>query len=273
MTTQSPDLESPPTPLKAAHTRRKLPRRPGDVTPRPALYREMSRAIRERDLDGILAVVDSRTERDELTGCLIWKGNSNRNGYAYVLRNPGVYVHRVVCWARNGFPAELSSFPPVHHLCGNTMCVSGQHLAPATALVNTIEASARTTLLRRIRALEAEILRLDPTNETARDWPVIEGGVSESQIRAWRHKNMSMGEALRLKRRREEQAARIREREQMRFEQVLQVRRLLAKGVTKRDAVKRTGMSYSTFDDWNRRYQDRVDGVTHKPVKPRTEWV
>ncbi|MFE4948642.1 hypothetical protein ACFQ9V_00890 [Leifsonia sp. NPDC056665] len=231
----------------------------------------MSRAIRERDLDGILAVVDSRSERDEASGCLIWKGNSNRNGYAYVLRNPGVYVHRVVCWASNGFPGDLSSFPPVHHLCGNTMCVNGPHLAPATALTNTIEASARTTLLRRIKALEAEINRLDPNNPVVRDWPAIEGGVPAGQIRVWRQKNMSMGESLRLQRRREAHAASIRERKQMRFEQVLQVRRLLAKGLTKKDATNRVGISYSTYDDWNRRYQDEIEAAPHKFVKPRTE--
>ncbi|WP_386668005.1 hypothetical protein [Lysobacter korlensis] len=127
------------------------------------------------------------------------------------------------------------------------------------------------TLLSRIKALEAEILRLDPNNQVVREWPSIEGGVSQSQIQAWRRKNMSMGETLRLQRRREAYAAALRERRQMRFEQVLAVRRLLAKGITKRDAVKQVGISYSVFDDWNRRYQDEVDGDDHRPVRRRTE--
>lgn len=242
--------------------------RPGDSGPRRAAFGALATAIRGKDKSAILRLISERSTIQEDTDCHIWNGGRSDAGYPFVLRNPQVYVHRVISWTAHGFPGELAGFPPVHHLCAHTLCVNPKHLVPATSLTNSLEASVGKTLLSRIHALEEELVRVDPSNRLVNEWPPIDGGIPEGQLRAWR-RNVSMGESLRRQRRREQYVAQQRARRQMRFDQVLYVRRLVGPKMTITQAVAQVGIARSTFDDWNRRYQQEIDSDTHRFVNRR----
>lgn len=75
------------------------------------------------------------------SGCLLWTGACNDDGYPYVSvggRMTG--AHRVVYEALVG---PLARGEPVHHRCGNRRCVLPEHLQAATVATNNLEMLAR----------------------------------------------------------------------------------------------------------------------------------
>lgn len=67
------------------------------------------------------------TRRDEQTGCLVWVGQRNPDGYGVTsLGGKSRRAHRVAYELRHKTP--LSRDEPLHHVCRNTACVEPAHL-------------------------------------------------------------------------------------------------------------------------------------------------
>lgn len=81
------------------------------------------------------------------SGCWIWDGSKNPNGYGLISVD-GKYklAHRVSYeMFRGGVPEGLG----LDHLCGNRACVWPGHLEPATQRMNVLRGSAPTAVAHR----------------------------------------------------------------------------------------------------------------------------
>lgn len=91
----------------------------------------------------------------EPTGCWIWTGRLNRNGYgraAIAGREP--VAHRAVYEALVG---PIPSRRVLDHLCRNRRCVNPSHLEPVTVATNTHRGTA-VLFARRCEAIEQEMV-------------------------------------------------------------------------------------------------------------------
>lgn len=82
-------------------------------------------------------VYDRFTEKCVLadTGCIIWEGTRDPNGYGrFSFRNKLWYAHRV---AWEIFKGEIPFALVVDHLCVNRACVNVDHLEPVTLAMNS----------------------------------------------------------------------------------------------------------------------------------------
>lgn len=213
------------------------------------------RAIRTKDLILLHDEIRKRTESDPLdaAGCWIWVKAARENGYAYVGRAETLrLVHRVVAWAFAGFPGELRDFPEVHHSCGNTLCQNPDHLQPTTTLLNVLESRVRSMVIRRTRALEDALRQLQPTHPLLVPVWELKAGLDVSMTRLSQTSESRKSQLRRL----EKNAAyerRLEVNRLSRFQQVLAVDALFAKGVRRKDALKSVGMTRQAYDDWRRR--------------------
>lgn len=84
----------------------------------------------------------ARIERQEDTGCLVWMGHRDPDGYGvvYVGRTP-LRAHRVAGALRHGRPVPDGAV--VRHTCDNPPCVTGDHLATGTVADNVADRVAR----------------------------------------------------------------------------------------------------------------------------------
>lgn len=96
-------------------------------------------------------------------GCLVWPGQKDRDGYARVdIRNRKMPAHRLVLrWLFHG---PVPSFMPVHHTCGNKLCVNRLHLKVVHPVENTAEMLERTAYEEQIRELKQALWVLDPSH-------------------------------------------------------------------------------------------------------------
>lgn len=75
---------------------------------------------------------------DPDTGCWLWKGRLNSNGYAWAQRGPGHplrVVHRIM-W-ENEHNAPVPKGQQLDHLCRRRNCVNPAHLEPVSGSENT----------------------------------------------------------------------------------------------------------------------------------------
>lgn len=83
---------------------------------------------------------ESNIERIPETGCWIWMGSLNRNGYGrYILGGRTRVVHRLI-WILLGKP--LSDKEVLDHLCRVRCCCNPHHLEPVTHRENTLRGEA-----------------------------------------------------------------------------------------------------------------------------------
>ncbi len=81
-----------------------------------------------------------RYEVNEITGCWLWTGHTNKDGYA---RLNGQNAHRLFYIHYIGpVPADLD----VDHLCKRRNCVNPQHMEPVTETVNLRRKRMRVTV-------------------------------------------------------------------------------------------------------------------------------
>ncbi len=160
-------------------------------------------------------------------------------------------MHRAVCWANEGFPGDLKTFPAAAHGCGRRLCVNPDHLSPSTAHLNSLESLVRKNLVERIRALEQAIRLNDPEH------PILEWAeLRDSPRIAVRHLGV-FDERPRDRVRRLKQTsghdARLLNIRNRRFKQVVDVRQQIANGATLYEALAAEGISRAIFDDWKAR--------------------
>ena len=89
------------------------------------------------------------------TGCWEWTGKIGTNGRPVHRWKP----HRLACELK--YQKPLGS-QPVHHKCGNVLCVSPEHMMPVTHFENVAEMLARNYFVKRISELEKALAEVDP---------------------------------------------------------------------------------------------------------------
>lgn len=201
------------------------------------------------------AELRKRTVRDG--ECLRWTGNKRPLGYAMVGRDrTNTLVRRLVPWAEAGFPDDMRSFPQVHHICAVRDCIEPTHLVPATALTNLLEASARKAALRRVELLTEALREADPDN------PLLElPPLSQTDIAAFRRGATYESPRTRLKRKIavDELARKRRENTNTRFQEVIEVRQLIARGVRWREALETVGINRRVYQEWERKFDEWME--------------
>lgn len=121
---------------------------------------DIRKAYESGDMPGLLAAIRDRCSTND-AGCWIW-GGTIKKGYGRVnFGSKNHSTHRLAALARYGIP---ESEPVVHHRCAITECCNPDHLQPVSQRDNIAEMLERNYYLKRIAELEAEVMKLDPTN-------------------------------------------------------------------------------------------------------------
>jgi len=100
----------------------------------------------------------SRIERDP-SGCWLWTGARNRDGYGQLWLGRIVYVHR---WAYERFVGPIPEGLEIDHLCRVPACCNPAHLEPVTHAENIrrgYEAKAQTHCKRGHELADAYVTR------------------------------------------------------------------------------------------------------------------
>jgi hypothetical protein len=125
----------------------KRARRPGSI---PSTIQRRGRI----DLSTI-AGVRHEVEIDPATDCWNWQRHIGKDGYP---RSRYGTVHRSVARLVHG---DIGT-QPVHHTCGNTRCVSPDHLVPISQRENAAEMLERNWYLTHIAELRAALAKWAP---------------------------------------------------------------------------------------------------------------
>lgn len=94
-------------------------------------------------------------------GCHPWTGGTNGQGYPVVSAGKSGTMrqaHRVAF----ELAGNVLGHQPVHHKCGNRLCVNPAHLQTVTPLENTAEMLERRSFNERIAALESALAEFNP---------------------------------------------------------------------------------------------------------------
>lgn len=221
-------------------------------------YGPLERSIRNHDLEPLMRIIRSRCtlSSTDTPGCWSWRGSKTTGGYAYMGRaRTNRLVHRVVAWATDGFPGELSAFPDVHHVCGVRICVNPAHLVPATASANVLESSVRNALFERIRRLEDALRETDPGHQLLGSRRRLSGEATHSiPDRGLAYE--SPAARVRKLEKATQRLAEAKAHEALRFRQVIAVQKLIGAGKPRADAMLEVGISRSGYDDWKPRLQE-----------------
>lgn len=114
-------------------------------------------AIEDADGAALVEAVQSKVEVDQ-RGCWNWLGSRDTSGYPRFYASKVVAVHRIIYrLCRNDVGSE-----PIHHICGNKVCVNPAHLVAVTQAENNAEMLARRYYIGRIAALEAALREVAP---------------------------------------------------------------------------------------------------------------
>lgn len=95
---------------------------------------------------------DEKYEVDPSTGCWVWRGYRDRNGYG---RHRVEWAHR---WSYEHHVGPIPDRHEIDHLCSNPPCVNPEHLEPVTKVEHARRTFAR--LGTDDRHLEAATLRV-----------------------------------------------------------------------------------------------------------------
>lgn len=77
------------------------------------------------------------TDKDEQTGCIVWRGAVDKRGYGRIADDTGWYdmAHRLSYKLNVG---EIPDGLVIHHKCYNTRCVNPEHLESTTHYDNVV---------------------------------------------------------------------------------------------------------------------------------------
>lgn len=96
-------------------------------------------------------------------GCRLWLGKPNKSGYGQVGNGSGgaKMAHRVAY----ELAGNVLDHRPIHHKCGQKLCVEPTHLQPVEPHENVAEMFERSSYKARIAALESALAGMDPNHE------------------------------------------------------------------------------------------------------------
>ena len=124
-----------------------------------------------KDLNMIITLINNNTYKGDKynNDCLLWKNSTNNKGYPVKRVGQKVYqVHRLVYQAYN--PKDNIDNMPIHHKCGNRLCVNFNHLQKVSQRDNMAEMLHRLWYEREIERLNAIIACTDTgQNEIQQD--------------------------------------------------------------------------------------------------------
>jgi hypothetical protein len=90
---------------------------------------------------------EARIDRDESTGCWVWKGTLNRTGYGLLSVDAKyVLVHR---WGYEQFVKPIPDGMTLDHLCRNRACVNPAHLDVVTNRTNVLRGMSPSAVIHR----------------------------------------------------------------------------------------------------------------------------
>lgn len=94
-------------------------------------------------------------------GCRMWMGKPNKSGYGTIWLNDVCKMAHRVAYELAG---NTLDHRPIHHKCGNKLCVEPSHLVAVDPHENTAEMFERKYYESRIAELEKALAAIDPTN-------------------------------------------------------------------------------------------------------------
>lgn len=97
-------------------------------------------AMTVRTLEQVIDLIQDRSYKDEKTGCFVYTGCTNDNGYGIIAYNKRQWlVHRLVF--KEVMFKELPAV--VRHSCDNPPCWNPEHLIGGTCLDNIVDKITR----------------------------------------------------------------------------------------------------------------------------------
>jgi hypothetical protein len=112
---------------------------------------------------------------DEQTGCWIWTGIIDKDGYGQAYYGRQVRAHRYFYEQRHGpIPDGLQ----IDHLCRNRACVNPDHLEPVTPADNTRRGRGAKLTVEQVREIK-RLLGSVKQRDLARRFAIDEAGISD----------------------------------------------------------------------------------------------
>ncbi len=119
----------------------------------------------------VLERMESRIQPEPNTGCWLWTGATNSDGYGFVWHNrKNEYAHRVMYSEKVG---QIPEGLQLDHLCEQKCCVNPSHLRATTARENILRSGAPTARNhRKIRCINGHLFTTENTYVYSRgDFP------------------------------------------------------------------------------------------------------
>jgi len=125
----------------------------------------------------ILERIRAKSEIDEETGCWLYQGSTNENGYGQICYNGKTCTtHRIV------YEASIGEIPPdfdVHHICAQRACCRIDHLQAISHRLNVALTREHTALrwerLQDLLAVNFELHFLGEARMTSTDLSIVWG--------------------------------------------------------------------------------------------------
>jgi hypothetical protein len=136
-----------------------------------------------KDLNMLITMINNNTYKGDKynNDCLLWKGGTNDKGYPQTKVGSKSYkVYRLVYQAYN--PLDKIDNMPIHHKCGNRLCVNFQHLQKVTDYQNVAEMHQRLWYEKEIERLNAIIACTDYSDNNRQNGITTDNKIDERKM-------------------------------------------------------------------------------------------